>query len=276
MNQYNIHNLRVDPRKIQHPLDYKASQAVLTSSAFQNVLKWISQNSVERMYRFLYNSSNAKITPSTSPKLSRMITEACEMFCAEEIPEMFLVRRYDMDMIIQGVKHPIITVSTEVLNCIEERGIWGMIASEAAGIKNGYCQIKFVESLCNSKIVPDVMALPLSLLFTAWHKYAQMSFDRATLVATNDFNTTIRVMLGGEAPMEALEKIDFTDPNNSYMLQCKEFIKQENGLEKAARDINSFTAKWLYFAYRYVDLYDFYHGEYNDIMEELGGDNDGI
>lgn len=194
------------------------------------------------------------------------------MFGVEAEPELFLERVYPLIMRVEGINHPQIIMSTELLKHIDEQGLWGLIASEAAGIRNGYCEITFVEKLCKSGLIPDVLAVPLRSLFSIWHKYAQFSFDRAALIATGDFNATMRAVMAGEAPKNILDNIDFSDPDCAYMRQAREFLQQTDGITTVFRTAKAISGEWIFYASRYMDLFNFYRSEYFDIMEDYEED----
>lgn len=272
MNQYNVRNIRIDPGVFQHPMDKQATRSIQSSQAFQKALKWISENSVERSVRLINRSSRAQVTPSVSPKLTRMIAESCEMFGVETQPELYLDRSYQMYMRVRGIRQPQIIVSTQLLKHIDEQQLWGMIACETAGIRSGYCEIIFVEELCKCGLLPDILAAPLASLFNVWHKYAQFSFDRAALIATGDFNVTMRAILAGEAPENVLANVNFSDPNCAYMEQAREFLQQADGITTVARTAKALSGDGIFYASRYIDLFNFYKSEYYDIMDEYGED----
>ena len=272
MNQYNVRNIRIDPSVFQHPMDKQATQSVQSNQAFQKALKWISENSVERVVRQLNHSSRARVTPSVSPKLTRMIAEGCEMFGVGTEPELYLDRSYQLSMRAQGIKQPQIVMSTEFLKHLDERELWGMIACVTAGIRSGYCEITFVEELCKCGLLPDILVIPLTSLFNVWHKYAQFSFDRAALIATGDFNVTMRAIMAGEAPKNILANVNFSDPDCAYMKQAREFLQQTDGVTSIARTAKAMSGDGIFYVSRYIDLFHFYQSEYYDIMDEYGED----
>lgn len=270
MNQYNVNHIKIDPKLFQHPVDKALSEKIVQMEAFQKVLQFISKNSIEKQMGILYRSSLAQLTPKNAPKIFEMLQEAAGMFDVPVIPEVYLQRTYPLFADMLGADCPMIIISTTFLEEISEKSLWGVLASEMAGIKNGYCSIKFVEWLCNSSagLIPDVLIAPLQLAFQNWHKYAQYSFDRATLIAAGDFNAVMQEILAGEAPKEVLASIRFDDPNCDYMKQCREFLSNEDKLTSTIRDVKSVFSKNSYYAARYIELFKFYQSEYFDLVED--------
>lgn len=270
MPTYNRKNIRIDPSVFQYPADKAASDAIHKSEAFQKALTFISEQSVEKALTGLYRSSYAEITSVNSPKIYAMIREAMEMYGMDCEISVYIQRKYEMSALLSGIKHPILLISSEFLREITEDMLWGLLASEVAGIKNGFGEIKFVESLSKFSygLLPAIVTEPLKLLFNNWHKYAEYSFDRANLIATGDFNTTMQLILLGEAPTAILRQTDFTDPNCTFMSQSREFMNTEDTVMRVIRDVKSVTNSGLYYASRYIELFKFYQGEYYELLEE--------
>lgn len=270
MGQYNVNHMRIAPHLFQHPADKAIAEKILNMQQFQKALQYISKNSIEKMVGSIYRSSMAQVTPHTSHVMFEMLKEAAEMFDVQVIPDIFLVRDYCMTALLVGMEKPMMLFSTELLKDLTEKGLWGLLASEMSGIGNGFCQIKFVEWLCNSSmgLLPDIIVQPLLLAFQNWHKYAQYSFDRAALIATGDFNTTMQFILAGEAPREVLESMEFDNPNCEYMKQCREFLENDGKVIKAVKNYYAIFDKSSYYASRYLELFQFYQSGYYDLVED--------
>ena len=270
MNEYNVNHLKINPQDYQHPVDKKVTEGILKMPAFQKVLQYISKNSMEKYMSSFYRSSLAQLTPEVAPKIFKMLEEAAKMYDVPVIPDVFIERTYPMMVVLHGVEKPTIRISTTLLESLSEQALWGLMASEMSGIKTGFCEIKLVEWLCNSTVglIPDVLSVPLKVVFNNWHKYAEFSFDRANLLATGDINTTMQGMLAGEAPSHVLQSIDFSDPNCEYMKQCREFIQNDDKEASLVRNYNAVVSNYAFYASRYVDLFRFYQTEYHDLMDD--------
>lgn len=270
MNHYNVNHIKINPQIFQHPADRAMTEKIVNMQAFQKALQFISKNSIEKQMGGVYRSSVAQLTPHVSPVIFEMLQEAAEMFEVPVIPDIFLIREYSMMMTMIGIEKPMILVSTEFLENLSEKTLWGILASEVSGIKNGFCEIKLVEWLCNSSIgiLPDVLAQSLMVVFRNWHKYAQYSFDRAALIATGNFNTAMQLVLTGGAPKEVLESVRFDDPNCEYMKQCREFLENDDKATKMVRNSKALFSDFPFCASRYLELFQFYQSQYYDLIED--------
>lgn len=271
MGRYNQKNIHIDPAVYQHPADKAASAAVKKSEAFQKVLGYISKFGIEKQMHGLYRACYAQVTPSVSPEIHEMLREAQEMFDVPVVPDVFLVRTYQMQVLLSGIQQPVLTLSTEMLRQMDGTMLWGLMASEMGGIKAGFGEIKLIEWLCNTArfLLPAGVADSLNILLKNWHRYAQYTFDRTTLIATGDFNKCVNFILLGEAPAGVLEKIDFLDPNNPYMQQSRSFLEETNLVANAVRGTNAILSGEAFYASRYMELFNFYQSDYQDIIEDF-------
>lgn len=270
MGHYNRNNLHIDPMVYQHSADRAAARAVKKSDAFQKALGYISKFGVEKQMKGLYRACYAQVTPSVSPAIHEMLREAQDMFAVPVIPDVFIMRTYQMQVLLMGIQQPVLTISTELLRQMDEAMMWGLMASEMGGIKAGFGEIKLIEWLCNTagSLLPAGIATPLAVVLQNWHRYAQYTFDRSVLIATGDFNKCMNFILLGEAPMGVLEKIDFLDPNNPYMRQSRAFLEETDWMSNAIRGASAIFSGKAFYASRYMELYDFYHSDYQDIIED--------
>ena len=192
------------------------------------------------------------------------------MFGLEKTPELFLTRSYDLFGRVMGTTEPVLLYSTEFINLLDGIPLFSALAANIAASRTGYSQIRTIDQLISnfSSFLPPVVTLSLSELLKQWRKTAQYTADRATLLAAGDFNLAMQVILSGEIPMNILKKIDFTDPDCSYMKQCLEFEADKGKASNTMRTLNKIATGGAMYASRYLELYDFYHHEYDDLIED--------
>lgn len=273
MKRYNIRGLRIDPKVFQHPSDKAITDTIQNSDAFTKLLAFISEHGLEPILYSLYLSNYARMTPKCAPELIDMCEEAAEMFGVEKTPELFLTRDYSMFGKLQCINRPVILLSTEMVNNLSDRGCWAALASCICGARSGYSQIDMVNWTINAAgvLLPRGVVKTMNGLIDQWKKVTQLTLDRAALLATGDLNTAMEVVLGGEMPPEVLRSIDFANPSCGYMQQCREFAADQGMGKNTLRTLEAVAGEGAMYATRYIELFDFYHNEYEDLMEEYAG-----
>lgn len=261
MNTYNTQNLRIDPMAFQHPQNKLLADELNADKGFNQIVEFISKNSTERELHVLYVSSYFRGTEKSMPKYFKMLNEACEMFGVAKKPEVFFARDYGIYSKTIGIDNPMTLTSLEALTTMSDLALWGFVASSVSMLRTNYCVVRSVENFLPiaKLLIPQIAFKPLSFLLAKWRASMELSNDRAALVATGDFNAAIRQMLAGEMPREALERIDFSDPNCEFMQQCKQYADMQAGkIARAARNVNIITNASIPYATRYLELYKFY------------------
>ena len=255
------------PELFQHPADKAACKAIKASDGFRKALAFISSNSIEKYMNGIYSSSLLKLTPKNSPVIFEMIEEAKEMFGEKRDPIIFTERRYSYGTVIEGVDQIFVRASSEHLSRVDEKTLWVWVSGFISAAKSGYGEIGFVNTLCEQSagILPDILFKSLSLLLLNWRKYAQLSIDRAGLIASGDINAVIRNIYI-DYPPELLDDQDLTSEDCSLYKQAQEFANNENVITGAAMSIYSALRRDAYRSFRYLELLKFYKTEYPGIV----------
>ena len=269
MGKYNTDNRRFDIKDFQHPLDKAAVDAIFAVPGFTKLLNFISENSIERIYGFINNSSRLKVTEDMSPMIFSMLSEAKEMFGAEQMPNVYLERAYEYRVTLEGIGNPCITFTTSLLEGMDERMLWPVIASEFAGIQANHAMIKFVDLLIKNvkSVLPFGIDQALGLAINNWYRSKAYTYDRAILLASRDFGQAAKYILLGEAPDGALDALGLDKPGNSYLEQANEFLSR-SGASGIYQKLTTVLTQEQWTASRYVELYNWYQsGEYDEVLE---------
>ena len=269
MAKYNLNNKRLNVEEFQHPADRKAVNAVLSVPGFENILKYISDNSIERVYSFFNNSSMLKISREMSPKMHQMLEEAAQMYGTDVIPDLYLQRNYEYFINLDGMAKPYVTLPSAYLETVDDRMLWGMLSSQIAGIQAKHGTIEFIGNIVNMcrGMLPFGVDTALDLAIKDWKRSREYTVDRAFLLATEDFELAAKHILIGDASNAVLEGIGLAQPNNSFYQQAQEFVNR-SGVEGMIQKVETLFSNGQWIASRYIELYNWYFsGEYEDVLE---------
>ncbi len=270
MGKYNKNGRHFDVRDFQHPSDREAVQAVMAVPGVQKLLQYISKHSVERTYSFINNSSRMKVTRQMSPMIFEMLDEAAGMYGMNTIPDVYLERAYEYKVTLEGINSPHIIFTTSLLEGMDERQLWPVIASEFAGIQANHGTIKFIDTLIQTVkgALPFGIDQALGLTLNNWYRTKAYTYDRAILLAFEDFELASQHILLGEAPDEVLESIGLDQPDNPYLEQTIDFL-QRSGAEGIYQKLATAFTKNQWAASRYYELYKWYQsGKYHEVLED--------
>lgn len=269
MAKYNLNNKRLNVEEFQHPADRKAVNAVLSVPGFENILKYISDNSIERVYSFFNNSSMLKISREMSPKMHQMLEEAAQMYGTDVIPDLYLQRNYEYFINLDGMAKPYVVLPSAWLEIVDDQMLWAMLSSQIAGIQAKHGMIEFIGNILKftKDILPFGVDAALDLAIKEWSRSRAYTADRAILLATENFELAAKHILIGDASNAVLEGIGLDKPNNSYYQQAQEFIHR-SGAEGVIQKLETIFSGGQWTASRYIELYNWYFsGEYEDVLE---------
>lgn len=269
MAKYNLNNKRLNVEEFQHPADRKAVNAVLSVPGFENILKYISDNSIERVYSFFNNSSMLKISREMSPKMHQMLEEAAQMYGTDVIPDLYLQRNYEYFINLDGMAKPYVVLPSAWLEIVDDQMLWAMLSSQIAGIQAKHGMIEFIGNILKftKDILPFGVDAVLDLAIKEWSRSRAYTADRAILLATENFELAAKHILIGDASNAVLEGIGLDKPNNSYYQQAQEFIHR-SGAEGVIQKLETIFSGGQWTASRYIELYNWYFsGEYEDVLE---------
>lgn len=269
MGKYNTDNKKLNVHDFQHPLDKAAVDAIVAIPGFTKLLNYISEHSVERVYGFINNSSRLKLTEEMSPLIYSMISEAGEMFQIEETPNTYLERSYEYKITLEGIKNPYIIFTTSFLEGVGKEMLWPVVASEFAGIQAKHAMIKFIDLILRNArgVLPFGIDMALEFAMNNWYRNKAYTYDRAVLLASEDFELTARYILLGEASDEVLESIGLGQSGNPYMEQTNEFLERR-GIDGIYQKFSTAFTRSQWEASRYAELYNWYQsGEYHEVLE---------
>lgn len=269
-NTYNVKNKRYSISDFQHPSEKKTVEKLIQNSLFEKIINFISDNSIEKKFHLINNASYLKLTEENAPKIFEMAKEGAEMFGITELPDLFVKKGYEYTVLLDGINHPFIIFNSSLLETYEDDMLWPLIASEMAGIAAGHSKMKFVDSVIKilKPVIPYAIDASLNLALNDWFRNKSYTFDRAFLLACDDFEMAAKGILYDEIDMKMLDSMHLGERNNEYYQQAIEFIEM-NGVGGIVQKAKTVFSKSQWVASRYIELYNWYFsGEYHSVKGE--------
>lgn len=269
MSKYNCNNKRLNVAEFQHPVDRKAVNAVLAVPGFEEMLKYVSDHSIERVYSFFNSSSMLKISNEMSPKIHQMLEEAAQMYGTDVIPDLYLQRNYEYFIDLDGMAKPYVVLSSAWLEAVDDQMLWAVLTAQIAGIQAKHGMIEFIGNILDftKGMLPFGVDAALDVAIKEWKRSRVYTTDRAILLATENFELAAKCILFGDASNAVLEGIGLDKPDNTYYQQAQEFIHR-SGAEGMIQKVQTLFSSNQWIASRYIELYNWYFsGEYDDVLE---------
>jgi Zn-dependent protease with chaperone function len=190
----------ISSRAWEHPADRGALVALRKLKGFDTVIKALSGMVNERAVRLIYLGSAIRVDDHQFVRLHRLLGEVGATLDVDELPELFVYANPAPTALTIGMNKPIIVVSSGLVELLDEEEMRFALAHELGHAASGHAVYQtLLQRLIQLSGV--LYAIPLGGLgvraimaaLMEWSRKAELSADRAGLLATQDPATAFRV-----------------------------------------------------------------------------------
>lgn len=192
----------------EHPADKAALQALRAIPGFDEVVRKVMGLIGERGVRLFFTADSVRVSPRQRPKLDALYTEVLETLDYKlERPELFVSQTPFVNAMAVGFERPFIVLNSGALGLLDREEQRVLIGHELGHVMSGhatYTTIALILLRAGFSAIPGLglIALPIQLALLEWSRKAELSADRAGLLASQDPATTMGMYLkfaGGTA-----------------------------------------------------------------------------
>jgi Zn-dependent protease with chaperone function len=215
----------ISSRAFEHPADRTALTALRAVPGFDQLLRIASGLLRERQYRLVYLASSVRVGERQFADLNELMDDVCAVLDAPERPELYVYNSPIPNAITLGVDKPFIAMSSGLYELADEAERRFVLGHELGHALSGHALYQsMLQHLLNLIGVFGWIpggGLGLRALIAAlreWQRKAELSGDRAGLLATQDIDATLRFhmkMAGGAH----LDQID----HDAFLAQAAEY-----------------------------------------------------
>lgn len=197
MNTHNLFN--ISAADFQHPKEAKSMKALRETKGFERVVKKFYDMGVEHIIKLQYTGSSLKLSKESFPELFETTETACSILGVDQVPELYVHRSEQFTATTLGVDRPMIAISTECLDKLNNEELLFMVGREIAQIKCQhilYQEIGFIFPELMDALSPITLGLAgvlssgLKYALFHWAQMAEYTADRGgLLVCQNIYGT---------------------------------------------------------------------------------------
>lgn len=215
----------ISSRAFEHPADRTALTAMRSVPGFDQLLRVASGMLRERQYRLVYLASAVRVGPRQFADLHELLGEVCAVLDVAEPPELFVYQGAEANAVTLGVDKPFIALSSglyEFTDADERRFVLGHEVGHAmSGHALYQSLLMHLLNLVGAFGWIPAGGIGLRALIAAlreWQRKAELSGDRAGLLATQDLDAALRVhmKLAGGAHLDRIEVEAFLEQAADY------------------------------------------------------------
>lgn len=204
-----------------HPWDVKATAALKAVPGFDRLISKIIEYSFERIYYLQNIADNVRVTDKMFPKLNRYLEWGCKILDVPK-PEFYVSLDPAYNAFTYGHTKPFIVITSSLLNLLDEQEKMFVICHELGHIKCEHVLYTLVAENIAVLIemfgkatlgLGSLLGAGLALPLLDWYRKAELSADRAGLLAVQDPQVAMRVFMklagGAESLIADMDEQEF-------------------------------------------------------------------
>lgn len=239
----------------EHPADRAALQTLRAIPGFDEVVKRIFGFFGERGIRLLFQANAVRVGPRQFPQLHGLLTEVTVTMDWPEQPELYVTQTPLVNAGAVGMDHPFITLNSGTLQLLDEDELRVILGHELGHVMSGHSLYRTVLLILlmfgfnNLPFLAGLALLPIQLALLEWSRKAELSSDRAGLLATQDPVASMRVFLklagGGSAAETDLD---------AFMEQARAYETMGGPMDKVYKVLNTLSLTHPFHTLRAAEL----------------------
>jgi Zn-dependent protease with chaperone function len=192
----------ISSRAYEHPADRSALVALRKLTGFDTILKNLAGLFNDRALRLMFLASAVRASQEQFPDLYQAMLDGCYILDLPRVPELYISQDPQVNAMALGLDKPFIVLNSAIVELMDPEEIRFVIGHELGHVLSGHTVyntmlrnlILLVQRLA---LVPfawiGLKAVVLGL--EEWHRKAEMSSDRAGLLATQDVDAARRSLM---------------------------------------------------------------------------------
>ncbi|GAA2085509.1 M48 family metallopeptidase [Kitasatospora saccharophila] len=215
----------ISTRAWEHPADRSGLVALRKLSGFDDVLKKLAGLVSERSVRLMFLATAVKTSERQFPELYDMVRDAAYLLDLDKVPDLYVSQDPKVNAYCIGMDTPVIVVTTGLVELMDEEELRAVIGHEVGHAMSGHAVYQTM-LLILTNLATRIAWIPLGnlaimALITAlkeWFRKAELSSDRAGLLAGQDLQASMRSLmkLAGGAHMAEMNVDAFLEQAAEY------------------------------------------------------------
>lgn len=253
----------------EHPADRAALQALRKIPGFDEAVKRIFGFFGERGIRLLFQANSVRVGPKQFPRLHHLMTEVTTTMDWPRQPQLYVTQTPLVNAGAVGMDNPFITLNSGAVALLSEDEMRVLLGHELGHVMSGhslYRTVLFIILLFGFNNLPflaGLALLPIQLALLEWSRKAELSSDRAGLLASQDPVASMRVFLklagGGKA-----EDTDLA----AFMEQAREYETLGGPVDAVYKILNQLSLTHPFHTLRAAELQHWISdGSYDKILQ---------
>lgn len=259
----------LDQTQYEHPFDREALNALESTPGLTVAGKYVTKQTIERIYTIQYTGSNLKVTAENYPDIYEYLDYACKILDLDRKPELYIQWGYGINAFTVGAENPIVVLNSGLIDLCDDDEKMFIIGHELGHIKSNHMLYHMMAQVINYVIdaIPGggIVAAPLKYALLYWDRMSEFTADRAGLLCCQNKDAAVRAFIKmAGLPINQYDKMD----EQAFLQQAKDFesLDYEN-LNKFFRIVSIMDSTHPWTVMRAAELIKWVEeGEYNKFV----------
>jgi Zn-dependent protease with chaperone function len=230
---------QIAPVAWEHPADRAALNTLRALPGFDEVVRRVMGFLGERGVRHLFTANAVRVGPRQRPKLDALYTEVLATLDWPERPELFISQTPFANAMAVGFERPFIVLNTGALALLDREEQRVILGHELGHIMSGhatYTTLALIILNIGLGTVPGLglITLPIQLALLEWYRKAELSADRAGLLASQDPTTSMRLFLRFAGGTSADDEMSLEE----FLAQAREYETGGSAIDSIFKVLN--------------------------------------
>jgi len=188
----------IHPGSWEHPTDRAALGALQKIPGFDGLLRKVVGTFGETNVRMLFQASAVKVGPNQYPHLYEALERVCDTLDTH-VPDLYVSQGPYANAGAVGVDRPFIVLNSSLLELGNQAEVDAVLGHEVGHIMSEHALYRTLLfllmqlTLSRSPLINRAM-LPITLALLEWNRKAEISCDRAGLLAVQDPDASLGVL----------------------------------------------------------------------------------
>ena len=215
----------ISSRAWEHPADRGALTALRELRGFDDVVKSFFGMWNERGFRLSYLAAAVRVDHRQYPRVYQRYTEAATALDMPELPELFVMHSPWINGRAIGLDKPFIAINSTAVTHLDDDELRYLLGHELGHVGSGHAVYKTILMIL-SRWAANLSWLPVGALvlrgiiaaMMEWWRKAELSADRAGLLATQDPAAALRLLMkiAGGGDLSQIDTAAFLEQAAEY------------------------------------------------------------
>ncbi|MFS8479734.1 MAG: M48 family metallopeptidase [Micromonosporaceae bacterium] len=215
----------ISSRAWEHPADKGALTALRELRGFDETLKAINSLWNERAWRMEFLGSAIRVDHRQYPRVHRLFAEAAAALDVRELPELYVQYDRALGGMCVGMARPFIVINSGTLELLDDDELRCVLGHELGHLLSGHAVYRTMLDILTRWArrvswlpVGSVVLLGVVAALREWWRKAELSADRAGLLAGQDPDAALRLLmkLAGGGDLSEVDTTAFLEQAAEY------------------------------------------------------------